>query len=351
MKRSYSSGFALLATCLLLGVWAFAAPADSGYHLLKKIPLGAAEGGGEYFDYITFDAGSRRVYVSHGTEVKVLNADNGEVVGTIGGLKRCHGIALAPELGRGFITDGDLGQAIIFDLKTLKTIGQVNADKDADFILYDASSKRIFVFDGNAHNMTVIDPAKGTVIATVPLGGAPEQAVSDGKGMIYDNIQDTNEVIAIDSSALKIKSRWPVAPAGHPVSIAMDRQHRRLFVSGRGPTTLVVMDADSGKIIGQPFPIGNRVDTNVFDPALGLVASSTFDGTIHIFHEDSPDKFSVVETVKTELGAKTMALDPKTHNLYVSTSDFKPAAAPSEKQPNPLPIAIPGNFRLLIYGR
>jgi hypothetical protein len=175
--------------------------------------------------------------------------------------------------------------------------------------------------------------------------------ISDGKGMIYDNIQDTNEVIAIDSSTLKIKNRWPVAPAGHPVSIAMDRQHRRLFVSGRGPTMLVVMDADSGKIIGQSFPIANRVDINTFDPAQGLVASATFDGTIHIIHEDSPDKFSMVETVKTELGAKTMALDPKTHNLYVSTSDFKPAAPPTEKQPNRLPTAIPGNFRLLVYGR
>jgi YVTN family beta-propeller protein len=350
MRHAYLR-FVLGTLFLLLGGYAFAGPPASGYHLLKKIPLGAAEGGGEYFDYITFDAASRRVYVSHGTEVKVLNADSGAIVGTITGLKRCHGIALVPELGRGFITDGDLAQVIIFDLKTLKTIGQVNADKDADYILYDAPSKRIFVFDGNPHNMTVIDPAKGTVIATIPLGGGPEQAVSDGKGTIYDNIEDTNEVIAIDSSTLKIKNRWPVAPAGHPVSIAMDRQHRRLFISGRGPTALVVMDADSGKIIGQSFPIGNRVDTNVFDPALGLVASSTFDGTIHIFHEDSPDKFSMVETVKTELGAKTMALDPKTHNLYVSTSDFRPPAAPTEKQPNPAPTAIPGNFRLLIYGR
>lgn len=351
MKYVHLGTSVLFTVLLLLGAWVFAAPASGGYHLLKKIPLGTAAGGGEYFDYITFDAAGRRVYVSHGTEVKVLNADNGEVVGTIGGLERCHGIALVPELGRGFITDGNLAQVIVFDLKTFKTIGQVNADKDADFILYDPSSKHIFVFDGDTHNMTVIDPAKNTVIATVPLGGAPEQAVSDGKGTIFDNIQDTNEVIAIDSSTLKIKSRWPVAPAGHPVSIAMDRQHRRLFLSGRGPTMLVVMDADSGKIVGQSFPIGSRVDTNVFDPALGLVASSTFDGTIHIIHEDSPDKFSMVETVKTELGAKTMALDPKTHNLYVSTSDFKPAAAPTEKQPNPLPTAIPGNFRLLVYGR
>jgi YVTN family beta-propeller protein len=351
MRHSYFGRFALCTIFLLLGAWALAGPPAGGYHLLKKIPLGAAEGGGEYFDYLTFDAASRRLYVSHGTEVKVLNADNGAVVGTVTGLKRCHGIAVVPELGRGFITDGDLAQVIIFDLKTLKTIGQVTADKDADFILYDPASKHIFVFNGDPHSLIVIDPAKGTVIATVPLGGAPEQAVSDGKGTIYDNIENTNEVIAIDSSTLKIKNRWPVAPAGQPVSIAMDRQHRRLFISGRGPTALVVMDADTGKIIGDSFPIGSRVDTNVFDPALGLVASATFDGTIHIFHEDSPDKFTMVETVKTELGAKTMALDPKTHNLYVSTSDFKPPAAPTAERPNPLPTAIPGNFRLLVYGR
>jgi WD40 repeat protein len=350
MKQLRVGRFALGAFSLLLGAYALLSGAEGNYHLVKTIPLGAAPGGGEYFDYINFDAGSRRVYVSHGTEVKVLNADTGKVVGTIGGLKRCHGVAIVPEVGKGFITDGDLAQVFVFDLKTFKTISQINVSKDADYILYDAASKRIFVFAGDSKNATVIDPAKAAVISTIDLGGAPEQAVSDGKGTIYDNIQDTNEVVAIDSKTLKIKNRWPVAPAGHPVSIAMDRQHRRLFVSGRGPQMLVEMDADSGKVIGEGFPIGSRVDTNIFDPALGIVAASTADGTIHIYHEDSPDKLSPVETVKTAFGAKTMALDPKTHNLYVDTSDFKPTA-PTEKQPNPLPTAIPGNFRVMIYGR
>ncbi|PYT14679.1 MAG: hypothetical protein DMG59_16525 [Acidobacteria bacterium] len=153
--------------------------------------------------------------------------------------------------------------------------------------------------------------------------------------MIYDNLEDTNELIAIDSRTLKIKARWPVAPAGQPVSMAMDRQHRRLFIGGRNPKLLVVMDADSGKIIGQPFPIGDRVDSNVYDPETGMVASSTREGTIHIFHEDSPDRFSIVETVKTEFGAKTMALDPKTHNLFVDTSDFDAPPAPTGKQQDP----------------
>jgi YVTN family beta-propeller protein len=227
----------------------------------------------------------------------------------------------------------------------------VKGEPDADSILYDPASKRVFVFNGEPKSATVIDPATGTVVATIPLGGAPEQGVTDGKGTIYDNLEDTNEVIAIDSATLKIKSRWPVAPAGHPVSMAMDRQHRRLFIGGRGPKLLVEMDADTGKIIGPPFPIGDRVDANVFDPETGLIASATREGTIHIFHEDSTDKLSEVETVKTEFGAKTMGLDTKTHNLFVDTSDFEPPAAATPQQPSPQPKAVPGTFRLLIYGR
>jgi len=346
MKRSN----VLFGLCLLVvGAYVLASP-PSGYHLFKKIPFGAAPGSIEYFDYITFDAATRRVYLSHGTEVKVLDADSGSVVGTVSDLKRCHGIVVLNDLGRGFITDGDAGQVVIFDLKTFKKVGEVKADADADSIIYDSVSKRIFVFNGRPKSSTVIDPVKGTVIATIPLGGAPEQAVADGKGVIYDNLEDTNEVVAIDSRTLKIKSRWPVAPSGQPVAIAMDRQHRRLFISGRNPKLLVVMDADTGKIIGQPFPIGDRVDTNIYDPETGMIAASTREGTIHVFHEDSPDKVSIVETVKTEFGAKTMAHDPKTHNLYVDTSDFGTAPAPTPQQPNPQPVAKPGTFRLLIYG-
>jgi YVTN family beta-propeller protein len=286
------------------------------------------------------------VYLSHGTEVRVVNADTWAEVGKVTGLKRDHGIAIVPELGRGFISDGDAGEVVIFDLKTLQTTGRIKADDDADSILYDAVSKRLFVFNGRPNSATVIDPAAGTVVATLPLGGAPEQAVADGKGTIFDNLEDKNEVIAIDSRALKITARWPVAPAGQPVSIAMDRQHRRLFIAGRNPSMLIAMDADSGKIIGPPFPIGTRVDANIFDPGTGLVASSTGDGAIHIFHQDSPDKLTVVETVKTEYGAKTMALDPQKHYLLVDTADFDPPAAGSAQRK-----ARPGTFHLLVYGR
>jgi DNA-binding beta-propeller fold protein YncE len=317
---------------------------------LKKIPLEAAEGGGESFDYITVDAAARRVYLSHGTEVVVLDADSGAIAGKIGGLTRCHGVALVPDLGRGFISDGSSGQTTIFDLKSLKKIGSVKAEPDADSILYDSVSKRVFVFNGEPKSATVIDPAKGTVVSTLALGGAPEQAVADGKGMIYDNLEDTNETIAINARTLKIESRWPVAPAGQPVSIAMDRAHRRLFIGGRNPKSFVVMDADSGKIVAGPFPIGDRVDSNVFDMESGLAACATREGTIHIFHQDSPDKISAVETVKTEFGAKTMGLDPKTHRLIVDTSDFGPPAADKGGKAGQ-PRALPGTFRVLIYGR
>ena len=351
MKRSAFIPSAIGSCFLLLGAYALAFQPAGGYHLLKKIPFGAAAGGGEYFDYIAFDTASRRVYLSHGTEVKVVDADSGALVGVIPGLKRDHGIAIVPELGRGFISDGDAGEAVIFDLKTFQVIGRVKADDDADSILYEPVSKRVFVFNGRPSTATVIDPAKGTVLATLPLGGAPEQAVADGKGTIYDNLEDKNELIAIDARTLKITARWPVAPAGQPVSIAMDRQHRRLFIAGRNPKLLVVMDADNGKIVGQPFPIGARVDANVYDPETGLVASATGEGTIHIFHQDSPDRLVVVETVQTEHGAKTMALDPKTHDLLVDTADFDPPAAVTAAQPNPQRKARPGTFHLLIYGR
>ena len=333
--------FAVLGVCALLF-------GDSpGYHLLKKIPFGVADGGREYFDYIVFDAASRRVYLSHGTEMLVVEADSGSPIGKITGMKRCHGVALVSSAGRGFITDGDAAEIVSFDLKTLKTLAHLKGQPDADGIIYDPASKRVFVFNGDSHSATVIDPVKNAVVATLPLGGAPEQAVADGKGMIYDNLEDKNEVIAIDSRALKITAHWPVAPAGGPTAMAMDREHRRLFVAGRNPKMFVVMDADGGKLIGSGFPIGGRVDGNVFDPETQLVASATGDGTIHIFHEDSPDKFSEVQTVTTERGAKTIALDPKTHNLLVDTSDFSVSGGNGKQRPT----AAPGTFRLLIYGR
>jgi hypothetical protein len=347
------SGLARIVVCLailLLGSLTVAGPPEGGYHLLKKIPLGAAAGGGEYFDYITFDPDARRIYLSHGTEVKVVDADSWAVVGNITGLRRCHGVALVKEVGKGFITDGDSGTVLMFDLKTLKVTGEVKADADADSIIYDPASKHLFSFNGDSRNSTVIDPRSGTVFRTLRLPGSPEFPVADGQGTVYVNSEDQSEVMVIDSRALALRARWPVAPAGAPTAMAMDREHRRLFIGGRNPQVLVVMDADSGKVI-QSFPISAGVDANIYEPETRLVFSSTREGMIHIFHEDTPDKFSVVAAVKTEYGAKTMALDPKTHHLLVDTADFGQPPAPTPQRPHPNPAPISGTFRLLVYGR
>jgi len=321
------------------------------YRLLKKYSFGPAPGSTqEYFDYITVDSGARRVYLSRGTSVLVINADNGTQIGEITGLKRDHGVAVASEFGRGFISDGSQGKVIIFDLKTFKVIGEAKADDDADCVVYDPASKRVLVMEGDPNKSTVIDAKSGSVVGTIELGGAPEFAVADGKGTVYINLESKNEVVAVDSHALKIKSRWPVAPAGGPTALAIDIPHRRLFSAGRNPQMLVVMDADSGNVI-QSFPISGGVDAAAYDPDTALIFASTREGMLHVFHEDSPDKFSTVETVKTEYGAKTMGLDTKTHNLFVDTADFAaPSALPAGGR-GPRRMAVPGTFHVLVYGR
>jgi DNA-binding beta-propeller fold protein YncE len=347
-------GFARLAggaLIILLGTFSLLMAAAPGYHLLKKYTFGAAPGSTrEYFDYVSVDSAARRVYLSHGTEILVLDADTGKLIGNITGLKQDHGVALATEFGRGFISDGAQGKAIIFDLQTLKVTGEAKADQDADSIIYDPFSKRVFVMNGDPHDCTVIDAKSGSVVGTIDLGGGPEFAVADGNGTVYVNIEDKNELVAIDSQTLKIKSRWPLAPAGTPTALAMDVQHHRLFSAGRNPQMLVVLDSDSGKVL-QSFPISSGADAAAYEPETGLIFVSTREGMVHIFHEDSPDKFSEAETVKTEYGAKTMGLDTKTHNLFLDTVDFGPAPAPTTEHPHPQRTPIPGTFHVLVYGK
>jgi len=346
MKR-----FLLPLLCFALpGIVAFASPPGQGYHLLKKIPLGAAPGGGEDFDYITVDSAARRVYLAHGAEVKVLDADTFSVVGTISGLKGCHGVLVLPELGKGFVTDGDAANVAVFDLKTLKITRTIKSSPDTDSIIYDPASKLVFTFNGESKNATVIDPVKETVVKVIDLGGAVEYPVADGKGNIYDDNEVKNDVAVIDTHSLTIKARWPVAPAGAPAGMEMDREHRRLFASGRDPQFLVMMNADSGKII-QSLPISGGVDGSVYEAATALLFVSTREGKVHIFHEDSSDKLTEVETLKTEFGAGTIGVDPKTHNLFLTTADFGPMPAATKEDPHPERKPIPGTFRVLIYGR
>jgi hypothetical protein len=339
----------ILIAVALLVVSAFAA-ATLNYHLANTYKFGAAPGGREYFDYITFDAESRRLYVSHGTEVLVVSADTGKEVGKISELKLSHGVAIVPDLGRGFISDGAQGKAIIFDVKTLKVIGEANAAPDADCIIYDSASKHLFTFNGDSHTATAIDPKTGKDVGTIELGGGPEFAVADGQGTIYNNIEDKSEVVAIDSKTLKVKSRWPIAPAGAPAPIAMDREHRRLFVAGREPAMFVVINADGGKVI-QSFPISNGADADTYDPKTGFIFVSTREGWVHIFHEDSADHYSEAGKVKTEFGAKTMAYDPKTERIFVDTAEFGKAPEPNKADSHPRRAPVPGTFHLLVYAQ
>lgn len=340
MKLS-SVGRVAVGLFVLLGTCAFAGP--SGYHLIKTVSL-ANPGQKEYFDYITVDGAARRLYVTHGFEVKVLDADSYSLIGTIGGLTRCHGVALVKDLNKGFITDGEAAKIVVFDLASLKVKDKIPSSDDTDSIVYDPVSKLVFSFNGDSKNSTVVDPRKDTVVKAIDLGGGPEFEVADDKGMIYSNNADLNMIYAIDTKSLTIKNKWPTSPEGEPTAMAMDRQHRRLFSAGRKPAVLVVMNADNGKVI-QSFPITNGVDAAVFDPDSNMIFVSTREGYIHVFHEDSPDKYSEVDKVKTEFGAKTMAMDPKTHNLFLTTSDFGQAA------PGKNPPPKPGTFRMLVYGK
>jgi DNA-binding beta-propeller fold protein YncE len=343
--------FASGGLLVVLGAGLVVAAATNGYHLLKKYSFGAAEGSTrEYFDYVTVDSAARRVYLSHGTEIKVIDADSGALIANITGLKQDHGVAVASEFGRGFISDGAQGKVIIFDLETLKVTGEAKADNDADCVIYDPSSKHVFVMNGDPHSSTVIDAQSGNVVGTIALGGGPEFAVADGKGTVYINLEDKSELVAVDAATLKIRSRWPLAPAGAPTALAMDVRHHRLFSAGRNPQMMVVLDSESGKVI-QSFPISAGVDAAAYDPETGMVFVSTRDGMVHVFHEDAPDKFSEAETIKTEYGAKTMGLDTKTHNLFLDTADFGPAPAPTADRPHPNRAPIQGTFHVLVYGR
>jgi YVTN family beta-propeller protein len=305
-----------VATILTLGCASFAAPAPStSYSVLKKIPI---PGQGSW-DYLTVDESARRLYVSHGTQVEVIDIDSGTVVGNIPKTPGVHGIAIAEEFGRGFVSNGQASNVTIFDLKTLKPIADVPTGKKPDAIIYDPATKRVFAFNGDSNSATAIDAATGKVAGTVDLGGGPEYAVSDGKGYVFDNLEDESQVVKINARDLKVEQRWPTAPGAKPASISMDRENRRLFIGCRSKV-MAVMNADTGQVI-TTVPIGDHVDATAFDPESKLIFNSNGEGTISVIHEDSPDKYSPVETVKTAPRAKTMALDPKTHQLFLSTAE------------------------------
>ena len=308
-SRRESSILIALLSLALTGVFA----ADGGYSVIKKIPI---PGQGS-FDYLTVDEGARRLYVSHGTQVEVIDIDALTVVGTIPNTAGVHGIAIAPGLGRGFTSNGQAATVTIFDLKTLKPIADVPTGKKPDAIIFDPATSRVFAFNGGSNSATAIDAASGKVAGTVDLSGGPEFAAADGKGFVYNNLEDESQVLKINSRELKVEQRWPTAPCASPSSMAMDHANRRLFLGCRSKV-MAVVDADSGKVIAT-VPIGDHVDATAFDPETKLIFNSNGEGTISVIHQDGPDKYSPVETVKTAPHAKTMALDARTHRLFLST--------------------------------
>jgi DNA-binding beta-propeller fold protein YncE len=292
-----------------------AAPPVGGYSIVKKI---AIPGQGSW-DYLSVDEAARRLYVSHGTQVEVIDVDSGSIVGSIAKTPGVHGIAIAPELGRGFVSNGQSATVTIFDLKTLNAIGEVPTGQKPDAIIFDPASSRVFAFNGGGNSATAIDAATGKVAGTVDLGGGPEFAAADGNGFVYNNLEDENLVLKIDSRKLTVEKRWPTAPCASPSSMAMDRANHRLFLGCRSKV-MAVMNADTGQVI-TTLPIGDHVDATAFDPETKLIFNSNGEGTVTVIQQDSADKYSVVETVKTLPRAKTMALDPKTHKLFLSTTE------------------------------
>lgn len=321
------------------------AAAGLDYHVVKKVTLGG-EGG---WDYLLGDSAARRIYISRGTHVMVVDADNYSVVGDIPDTKGVHGIALAPEFHRGFTSNGQANAVTIFDLKTLKVLGTAPTGKGPDAIIYDPASKRVFTFNGHGGDATAIDAASGQPAGTVSLGGKPEFAVSDGEGHLYNNLEDKSVLVQIDSKQLTVTARWPLAPCQSPSGLAMDTIHRRLFV-GCHNQMMAVVDADSGKVLATPA-IGQGVDANAFDPGTQLAFSSNGDGTLTVVHEDTPEQFAVVANVPTQRGARTMALDLKKHRIFLVTAEFGPPPAPTPEHPHPRPIAKPGSFTLLVVAR
>ena len=344
---------AFLAGSLLMAGSLFAKPAvrhdkqakAPGYHVVREIHL-AGDGG---WDYLTVDSAARRLYVSHSTRVNVVDVDSGKPVGEVQNLSGVHGIAIAQDLGRGFISNGKSSTVTIFDLKSLATLSEVKTTgENPDAILYDPFSSRVFAFNGRTGNATVLDAKTGKVEGTIELGGKPEFATSDLLGRIFVNLEDKSEVVELGAKDLKVQARWPLKPCEEPSGMAIDRKHERLLI-GCANKLAAVVDTKSGKVV-TTVPIGDGVDANAFDPETGLGFSSNGDGTLTVIHEDGPDRFTVVENVTTRKGARTMALDEKTHQLYLSSAQYGPAPEPTAEQPHPRPTVLPDSFTLLVVG-
>lgn len=313
------------------------------YKVAGTIPI-TGEGG---WDYLFADSDSRLLYVSHNTQVDVVDLDSGKPVGTITGMKHIHGIAVAHDLNRGFISDGGDNMVVIFDLKSRAVLQKVATGTNPDGILYDQPSKRVFAFNGRSGDVTAIDGASGKVAGTITLGGKPEFPVSDNSGAIFANIEDKSEIVKIDSNGLKIVARWPLAPCKEPSGLAYDSSGKRLF-SVCDNKVMAVTNAETGKIV-TTVPVGEGPDAVVYDSDKKLVFSSNGeDGTLSVIKQESPDKYSVAATVTTEKSGRTLALDQKTGKIYIAVAKFGPPPAATADNPHPRRSVTSGSFHLVV---
>jgi YVTN family beta-propeller protein len=305
------------------------------YVLDKTIALTGDAG----YDYVSIDMANNRLYVSHGTMVNIVNLTTETQIGVIGDLKGMHGVAIAPKSNRAFISDGKANAVVSFDLSTLKVIATIPVTgKGPDGIIYDPYSDQVFSFNGDSNNASVVDPNTLKQVGTVALGGAPEFAVADGKGKIYNNLEDKNSVNVIDVKTLKVISNYSLAPAGGPTGIALDDADNRIFSVCRQNKGMSVLDATSGKIIAT-LPIGGGVDAVCYDPGTKLIFCSCGDGTTTIIKQNSADDYSVIQTLKTPVRAKTMALDTRNHKIYLSVAEFEPGTRK----------VLPNTFKVLVF--
>jgi len=311
------------------------------YAVTESIPF---SGDQTYWDYLTTDAANGHLYVTRGNEVLILELRTAKEVGKIGNLKRVHGVALAQELNKGFVSDGGDNAVVVFDLKSNAVTQKITVGNAPDAVLYEPTKKKVYAFNAHSHSASVIDAATEKIIATVPLSGIPEFAATDGKGNVFVNIEDKNMLVRLNADGTKVKNEWPLAPCEGPSGLAMDVQGRRLF-SVCDNNLMIVTDADSGKQIAR-IPVGVEPDAAVYDAERKLVFASNCDGTLTVVKQESPDKYTVLQNVKTEREARTMALDPVSKKLYLPVEEVKPGQKPWG--PGNLPEFTPGTFRMLV---
>src|SRR5437016_5596357 len=327
----------LIALCLALPVFA----QSPGYHIVQTYNLG----GDGAWDYVVPEPAQHRVFIARANRVMVVDEDNGKLLGEVTGINGAHGTAIAAASGHGFATSGNDQSVVMFDTKTFKELARIPSAEDTDAIIYDPVSNRVFTFNGDAHSSTVIDPVAGKRITTIDLGGKPEYGATAGDGKVYANLTDISEVVEIDAKSATVSRRWSTAPCKQPVSMAMDTAHHRLF-SGCRSGVFAVSDYQAGKTI-TTLPIGMGVDGAGYDPGTGDVFATNADGTLTVIHQDSPDKYRVVENIATPTGSRNMGLDPTTHRIYVAAATFAAPAAPAEGAPRGRggrPTVVPGTF-------